>query len=105
MSYCRFSEGDIYLYESVDGGITCCACRLAALVRTIFTEGGDFFGATIEPCKCKGEGCPNCMMHGNTDGLTHAEAIEHVLAHRRAGHDVPEHVLERLRAEMEATVR
>ncbi len=29
MSYCRFGEGDVYLYEDVAGGYTCCGCRLA----------------------------------------------------------------------------
>lgn len=102
MAYCRFSNADIYLFPSIEGGITCCACRLAALVPTIFTEGGDFLGAKIEPCKCAGKGCQDCMMHSDTHSVTHAEAIEHVLAHQRAGHDVPEFVLAELRAEMAA---
>lgn len=27
MSYCRFSDGDVYMYGA-DGGIRCCGCRL-----------------------------------------------------------------------------
>ena len=105
MAYCRFSNADIYLFGSIDGGFTCCACRLAVLVPTIFTKGGNFFGREIEPCTCEDKGCPKCMLHGDTRGMNHAEAIEHVLTHRRAGHNVPDSVLERLRGEMEATVR
>ena len=29
MSYCRFSAGDVYMYE-IDLGIECCACKLEA---------------------------------------------------------------------------
>jgi len=103
MAYCRFSDADIYLYPSIEGGINCCACRLAPLVRTIFTEGGDFMGVNFEPCgKCRGKGCPDCMIHGDTHGMTHAEAIQHVLDHRQAGHNVPEYVLQELRIEIAA---
>lgn len=28
MSYCRFSDGDVYMYEHVNGFIECCACSL-----------------------------------------------------------------------------
>ena len=28
MSYCRFSDGDVYMFEHVGGGIECCGCRL-----------------------------------------------------------------------------
>jgi len=28
MSYCRFMSGDVYMYPSVHGGITCCGCKL-----------------------------------------------------------------------------
>lgn len=28
MSYCRFSDGDVYLYASVDGDWECCMCWL-----------------------------------------------------------------------------
>lgn len=29
MSYCRFGEADIYLYESIYGGFECCMCSLS----------------------------------------------------------------------------
>ena len=28
MSYCRFCEGDVYLFADVAGGWSCCGCRL-----------------------------------------------------------------------------
>jgi phosphotransferase system IIA component len=28
MSYCRFSDGDVYLYYSVKGMFVCCGCLL-----------------------------------------------------------------------------
>jgi len=39
MAYCRFSNGDVYLFETFEGGFECCACRLAPLGNTIFTGG------------------------------------------------------------------
>jgi hypothetical protein len=27
MSYCRISEGDVYMYADISGGIVCCGCR------------------------------------------------------------------------------
>lgn len=62
MSYCRFSESDIYLFESTNGGFECCACSLTTEVLE---------SAIIE---------------------TRIEAIFHVWAHRAAGDYVPEKV-------------
>lgn len=30
MSYCRFSEADVYLFESTNGGFECCLCSIAS---------------------------------------------------------------------------
>lgn len=111
MSYCRFSEADIYLFYHVDGFFQCCACRLAPLVNTIFTKG---FTKGLTPCPdcngegckkcahepCHGKGCPECQMHGNTNMDTAEETLTHVIEHRKAGHDVPDDVFERLRQQM-----
>ena len=100
MAYCRFGEADIYLFDDIRGGITCCCCRLAPKVKSVFTTGGGILGAEVGPCpRCNGKGCDHCMMHGDTDGMTHEEAIEHILAHRKAGDDVPDDVLVELRQE------
>ena len=36
MSYCRFSNGDVYMYPHVYGGIECCACCLSGSSLTFF---------------------------------------------------------------------
>jgi len=102
MSYCRFSDGDVYMYPHVRGGIECCACLLTALVPTIFTKGSEsFMGEPLDPCEyCGGEGCRRCMMHGSINFPTHEEALEHLLEHRAAGHDVPEYAIRRLQEEL-----
>ena len=35
MSYCRFSDGDVYMYNHVNGFIECCACSLEPDNRSI----------------------------------------------------------------------
>jgi hypothetical protein len=97
MSYCRFSDADIYLYDDVGGYINCCACSIAPKHNTLFTTGGKLFGKKIRPCKyCTGSGCDHCMMHGDTHLFTASEALEHVKAHRERGDNVPDYVDERL---------
>ncbi len=88
------------MYPSLEG-IECCACRLAPLVKTIFTEGGHapLFGY-VEPCDCGGEGCEKCMMHGSLTFQTEEEALAHLLKHREAGHVVPQHAVDRLQEEI-----
>lgn len=29
MSYCRFVQCDVYVYDDCNGGVTCCGCSLA----------------------------------------------------------------------------
>jgi len=105
MSYARFGDGsDIYVYSHVGGGFECCACTLANLTPTVFTEGCDDHPLFkhIEPCEnCHGVGCDHCMMHGNTRVNTRSELITHIEDHIKAGHKVPEYVIERLRQELE----
>ena len=71
MSYCRFSNADIYLYEDIAGYICCCACLL--------TESEWVSIELYSP----------------------QEALDHVKKHREAGHNVPEYVDERLKREIE----
>ena len=101
MSYCRFSDGDVYLFRHVGGYFQCCACSLAPLVNTLFSAGGSFMGVPVEPCKaCGGGGCSECQMHDNTNMKTAVETLKHLNAHVRAGHRVPRYALKRLRAEV-----
>lgn len=71
MSYCRWIDGDLYIYHSVDGGLVCCACRLLG-------ENGENFRA-----------------------FKRSDMIAHIEAHVAAGHDVQEYVVKELQAEME----
>lgn len=38
MSYCRFSEGDVYMYSHIYGYIDCCGCSLAGKTTTKFNS-------------------------------------------------------------------
>lgn len=106
MAYCRFGESDIYLYPSVDGSVTCCGCPLSPKVPSVWTKGGDLFGKPMEACpSCGGDGCDDCMIHSDADGMTYAEAIEHVEQHIAAGHSVPSGVIEALKRDQELEVK
>ena len=75
MSYCRFGEGDVYMYGMSDG-ICCCACLLSP-TKGLFGLGFDM----------------------SFDGAD--EALDHLFEHRKAGHDVPEYAIARLTREVE----
>lgn len=72
MSYCRFSDADVYMFHHYAGGILCMMCGLQ--------EGTDALGWSTS---------------------SRREAIGHLEAHRAAGHRVPDHAFELLRAEIE----
>jgi len=104
MSYCRFSDGDVYLYPDVNGYICCCSCRLAPMVNTIFTKGDSaFLGTEPEgPCKkCGGVGCEACQMRGSLEFFSYSDAIKHLEEHKVAGHKVPQYAIDRLLVEQE----
>ncbi len=99
MSYCRMSDGDVYLFPNTDGVIECMGCHLAPKVRTKFTVGDKYFG--IEPCKhCDGKGCVHCMMHGCSTFANATDAINHVKAHIKAGDHVPDYVIPEIEADI-----
>jgi len=109
MSYCRFISGDVYMYPDVRGGITCCACRLADRVKTIFTPGALEESPEDDPrrewaanicTKCK-DGCDACMMYGNMHFETYEEALKHLEEHKAAGHKVPSYAFEGIKRDME----
>lgn len=111
MSYCRFAEGDVYLFQSGDNTWDCCCCSLAPLIKTIATAGHI---SIFEECSCKNEtgcekcqcptckgiGCENCMMHSDTILNSLEEVEDHLLKHRAAGHNVPQIALNRVRGEL-----
>ena len=78
MSYVRWSsigrpwdyDSDLYIYDDVNGGTTCCGCRLLDDMDS---------------------------WNGDRDGdKTHPETVAHVREHISAGHRVPDFVIERL---------
>jgi hypothetical protein len=72
MSYARFwwEGSQVYVYDDVDGGITCDTCALAATD----TEWPSF----------------NCA--------TRSEMAAHLVLHRAAGHNVPQYAIDNLLA-------
>jgi len=105
MSYTKFSdESDVYVFPHIDGGFVCCACRLTPTKKTIFTTGikNHFFFGNIEPCeKCGGEGCIDCMIHGNFKIKTRSEVIKHLKKHIENGDNVPQRSIDILKKEIE----
>jgi hypothetical protein len=99
MSYCRFYNADIYLFNDVGGYINCMACSLAPKIITKFTTGDELL--KLKPCDCHGKGCEKCMMHDDTHLANAKEALKHVKLHRKNGDYVPESVDEQLRSEVE----
>jgi len=73
MSYCRWDDGDLYIYEDIHGGLTCGGCKLLG-------------GAAIDG---QSFNCP-----------TRSAMIAHIEEHRAVGHDVQKYVAETLRAEI-----
>jgi hypothetical protein len=70
MSYCRFGEADVYIYASVSGGIECSMCSISP-------EDQFSFNSPTE------------------EGM-----LEHIAAHRAAGHFVPKDVDDQLLKEI-----
>lgn len=75
MSYCRFSDADVYMFPSLYNNkpvVICCACFLTA----------DFGESSV-------------ILD------TKQEALKHLDLHRAAGHNVPEYAYDRLKEEIE----
>jgi len=75
MSYCRFSEGDVYMYPSVDGTIVCQMC----LILIEDQRQGKTWNSVFTSLE---------------------EAYEHLQEHLKRGHTVPERAFIRLRHEI-----
>lgn len=74
MSYCRWSDSDLYIYPSIGGGIVC----MGATADSADVEGDHYFSTP-----------------------SRAAMIAHVEEHIAAGACVDDDVIERLRAEIE----
>ena len=77
MSYCRFSDGDVYLFPDIRGGWTCCACRL-------------------NPADTSGL----YAFLPDTKVFTVGEVRAHLQAHVDAGHDVPDYAITEIDTEI-----
>ncbi len=113
MSYCRYSDSDIYLFLSSQG-IVCCACSITSL-RFVVGAGVDpiqFLSLQRRmrrrPWKKKWLVEQQCMVKHSR--LVHREAIfssrtaalTHIAVHRTFGEHVPQDVDARLREEIES---
>ena len=58
MSYCRFSEGDIYLYASTAGGWECCGCCLQDGLRFVHLDSLEEVKAHLEAHIAAGHDVP-----------------------------------------------
>ena len=80
MSYCRFIEADVYIYDDVYHGLYCCACSLS----NVEMQYNDFFKMEMP------------VWDGFACGYDYDKMLAHVAEHRAAGHYIPEDVDERL---------
>ena len=70
MAYSRFFDSDIYIYAHVDGYIECCACWL-------------------------NENLDEYSLFGLSEKIdTDEKLIDHLEEHAKAGHDMPEDLLQ-----------
>jgi murein endopeptidase len=72
MSYARWSEGDVYVFSHVDGGIMCMSCSLMP----------------------EEDGC-----HSSFTCRFPEEMLKHLQEHKDAGHSVPDSAMKRLEKE------
>ena len=74
MSYCRFGYGgsEVYVFENTPDRFVCCECSLTTLT-------------------------PQDI---NTIVTGRQAMLKHLLVHRKAGHNVPDEALDRLRREI-----
>ncbi len=75
LSYCRFSDSDIYLFHDCGGYIRCCGCSAV----------GGLFSKKSDPIF-----------------FTRTDAIDHVNKHVSDGDNIPSYVVERLNGEIDS---
>ena len=83
MSYCRTSDGDVYMFPSVSADkkkhiIVCCNCLLQPLCNPPYHD-----------------------IRDNVELANERAAIKHLQDHRDAGHQVPQTAFDRLQQEID----
>ena len=86
MSYCRFGEADVYIYDDVYHGIICCAC---SLLYTGEMEYNELFKGEVP------------VISNFVAGYDRQKMLDHIEDHRAAGDHIPFDVDLRLRKEIE----
>ena len=114
MSYCRFNEGDVYLFggEDYDGNpaLECCSCKLTGKASYLIYPSDPYYEQMLREAEAmgrpfkRGEPYEAGPARAHLFFKTPEEALEHLLEHQEAGHEVPETALERLRAEIRGEV-
>lgn len=80
MSYCRFSEADVYIYDHIQYGLYCCYCSISPTSKqynAFFEEEVESYGDFIA-------------------GRDYDKMIAHIADHRAAGDFIPDYVDEYL---------
>lgn len=81
MSYCRFSkDSDMYVFNHVDGYLTCFACKLNGPGEHKVRDDWD--------------------VHEKRVYKRNQIMLEHCLQHEKVGHKVPKRLIKRLKEEM-----
>ena len=89
MSYCRFGEGDVYIFLSVIGKLECCGCFLQ---KTEWIETyNSIIGGYLKPV-------PPIIQ---TNFQTTQELLDHLDLHLKAGHHVPLDCISELKEDQE----
>lgn len=90
MSYCRFGEGDVYVFLNVGGYLDCCGCILREY-EWVDDETRPIFKGYFKPI---GE-----IIH--TEFFTTADMINHLQLHIDKGHHVPNECIKALLEDQE----
>lgn len=80
MSYCRFLEADVYIYDDIRHGLVCCMC----LMSPIREEYNDALNMNVS------------IVDDFVAGHDYDKMLNHIAKHRAMDHYIPQHVDERL---------
>lgn len=93
MSYCRFGEGDVYVFASGEG-LTCMCCSMEPMSKPVVGE--SLF---------EGYSSSSFSMNEDFNCSTEGEMLAHLRNHIDAGDSVPQDAINRLEREVEQDER